>query len=86
MAHTERINKRLKNLTEQDWANMRVADRTKNEALKNEIEYSFESQKKSPYGWCWLTQGMRRYPTNEELHVISERNYDAKTTFVPTSQ
>ncbi len=32
MAYTARINKRFKNLTAQDWANMRVADRTRDEA------------------------------------------------------
>ena len=49
MASNARVYKRLKNLTEQDWANMRVADRKRQEALKTEIERSSESWKNSPY-------------------------------------
>jgi hypothetical protein len=86
MASNARIYKRLKNLTEQDWANMRVADRERQEELKKEMERSSESWKNSPYGFCWQTQGMRRQPTYEELLVISERQYDAKTTSAPTSK
>ena len=51
MATNARVYKRLNNLTERDWANMRVADRKRQEALKTEIERSSESWKKSPYGW-----------------------------------
>jgi len=86
MATNARVYKCLKNLTDQDWANMRVADRKMQEALKTEIERSSESWKNSSYGWCWQTQGMRRQPTYEELLVISERQYDAKTTYAPNSK
>ena len=43
MANNARVYKRLKNLTEQDWANMRLADRKRQEALKTEMERSSES-------------------------------------------
>jgi len=85
MAHTARISKRLRNLTEHNRANMKAVDKAGNETLKNEIKSSFESWRKSLYGYCWLTQGMRRQPTKEELHVISERIYDAMTASLPTS-
>ena len=62
MATNARVYKRLKNLTEQDLANMRVADKKRQEALKTEIERSSESLKNSHYGWCWQTQRMRRQP------------------------
>ena len=86
MSTNARVYKRLKNLTEQDWANMRLADRKRQEALKTEMERSSESWKNSPYGLCWQTQGMRRQPTNEELLVLSERQFDGKTTSAPTSK
>ncbi len=37
VATNARVYKRLKNLTEQDWANMRVVDRKRQEALKKKI-------------------------------------------------
>jgi hypothetical protein len=76
--------KRLTTLAEQDWSDMPDVDRTKYAALLKEMEVSHESWRKSPYGSCWIEQGMRRQPTIEELQIIAKRNFVEKTTHDPT--
>ena len=79
-------NKRLRNLINQDWGNMRSSDKAKNVALKQEMELCYERWSNGPYGCCQLIQGMLRQHTSEELNVILKRNFDAKTTTVLTIQ
>jgi hypothetical protein len=86
IARNALLNKRLRNLTDQDWANMRPSDMAKKAALKKEMELCYERWSNSPYGYCWLIQGLRREPTSEEINVILKRRFDAKTTSVPTTQ
>ena len=86
IARNALLSKRVNNLTDRDWANMNASDKMKMEAIKLENELCYERWKKGPYGCCWLTQGLRRQPTAEELNVIFQRRFDAKTTVVPTTQ
>jgi hypothetical protein len=45
-------NKRLRNLINQDWGNMRSSDKAKNVALKQEMELCYERWSNGPYGCC----------------------------------
>jgi len=62
---------------------MSDVDRTRYAALLKEIEVPHESWRKSPYGSCWVEQGMRRQLTTEELQIIAKRYFVGKTTYDP---
>ena len=83
ISRTSQVDRRLTTLTDQDWTDMLDVDRTRNAALLKKIEDSHESWRKSPYGSCWVEQGMRRQPTIEELQIIAKRNFVGMTIHDP---
>ena len=86
MARNAQAYRRLLNMTDQDWLNLREAEKKRMIEVKDSVELSFENWKKGPYGYFWLIQGLRRQPSAEELDVFSKRKFEANCNLVPTTQ